>query len=827
MPDWLSSTLTALPLFLAVIIGIGTPWTLVTLPRRDWRDRPMVACLSIAFGLALLSAWMFVLGTLGQNTDPDAGQTLNPMQTTLSTHSGGTDLLRPDLIAAGLVVLALVGLAAAAIKARRTAAPVTVAAQLLAPDEKVLIGFIVVALLARWLITGWLPFGSWDPLWVYGYQARIYTLVGYIPADIGYYPQFMQLQYAFGQIMTGDVIDDHAARAVLPLVQVGSILMTYILGARLFNRRVGIIAAALWALYPHMAYWSRVGDLEIPVTFGFTGAAAFFLMAWGQADQFYRRRYALVAGLFFGVAMWTKPTAGAFVYGVVLLVVVEFVRVRGDWRAWLPRFEVAFITGLACIPLGAVWYLRNVLLGHDAIVFPPSFWLTQAMRSGAEFGWPLLALGLLVAYAYFGPDPRKPNVPGGVIGVGLVALGVAPTIIDPARMGPLEWLALVAGVMVLLVTLGRFARAELTERGRRTLVMVGWVLLLVAPYFVTWFYSYSYHYRLSFPIVPLMIVPSAVILALWFSPARMAAWRFPRRLAYAALVVALCLPGAATAVYDEGLGWDWLWTIPPEDDYSKAGLLGVVATIEDYIAAHDDPPHVLAPGLQTLPFFFPTQDIRIVRTPREIDQTDGFTHFINSRNALLEYSADGEVAPYQNQWLASLPRENVTTRVAKFDDPSFFYDVYELQTEARFTSPAVQHPVDVTFGDFAQLVGYNLSGDAFGEGVVIDLVWESLAPAPADYTLYVHLVRGDDVDTLYDGWDGPVRYWDLNYYSTLFWEPGEYIIDRRTLFLHDPATTPAGDDYRIRIGFYDPTTDQRVPVGDGDGYLLETTFTVP
>ena len=35
----------------------------------------------------------------------------------------------------------------------------------------------------------------------------------------------------------------------------------------------------------------------------------------------------------------------------------------------------------------------------------------------------------------------------------------------------------------------------------------GWMYLLALPYFITWFYSYSYHYRLSFAIVPLMLMP--------------------------------------------------------------------------------------------------------------------------------------------------------------------------------------------------------------------------------------------------------------------------------------------------------------------------------
>jgi hypothetical protein len=904
MPDWFSATITALPLFLLLVILLGIPWTLLVLPRRDWGDRPLVACLALLFGPVWLTVWMFVLGTIGMNDDPHAGETTNPMQTILPLHTGGQDLLRPDLILAGLVVIALVGIVLAWRKTQTTTAIQRERLISLANDEKVLIGLIVLATLLRWVIQSWLPFGSWDPLWVYGYQGKIYTLIGYIPADIGYYPQFLPLQYAFGQIMTGDTVNDHAARAVMPLLQIGSILATYVLGSRLFNRRTGIIAAALWALYPHFGYWTRVGDLETPLTFSFTAAAAFFLLAWMQTGRSLRRslrrRYALVAGLCFGVAMWTKPTAGAFAMGLALVVAVELLRVRGDWRAWWPRFEVAAITGLAALPLGSLWYVRNILLGHEAVVFPPGFWLTQAMRSGAEFGWPLLALGVLLVYLLIGPVRVRPPLLPIIAGVVLIALGVAPSILDPHRMGLLEWAVLLAGLGLVGYALWPYYQSERdplpsapASRGGDTnrvgaedavvhstdispsfsaaassgqgaaipegagessthyhradhppfplgregvggwgLAIIGWAWLLALPYFITWFWNYSYHYRLSFPIVPLMILPTAAILAAWFRPERIMSWRFPLRLAYAALVVGLALPGAAIAVYDEGLGWDWLWTIPPEDDYSRAGLLGVVATLREYEAAHDAPVVVVAPGLQPLPFFFPEREIDVTDTPRRTHQLEGVSHFINSDIGLLSYEQDGEIAPFQNQWLTSLPRQNVAERVVRYQDVSFFFDVYELHLEQRFEQPPVQIELDepVMFGDFARLTGYNLSGTALDQPQTLELVWQALDAAAEDYTLFVHLVQPDDLDHPLAGWDGPVRLWDLNYYSTLFWEADEYIIDQRTLSLQNPDT-PASDEYRVRLGFYHPQTGARVPVTidgqpAGDGYLLPASFSV-
>ncbi|MFW5691820.1 MAG: ArnT family glycosyltransferase [Chloroflexota bacterium] len=835
LPDWLSTTLQTLPAILWVILGMGVPWALVALPRADWRDRVMVACLSLGFGPALLTAWMFVLGTLGQDNTPGAGDSPNPMQTRMVTHVGGENLMRPDLILAGTVVIAVVGLLLAWRKSRRTQ-PTAAAFTSLAPDEKVLIALIAVATAARWLITSWLGFGSYDPLWVYGYQGRIYTLLGYIPQDIGYYPQFLSLQYAFGQMMLTGGINDHAARAVLPFLQIGSILATYLLGSRLFNRRTGIFAAALWALYPHFGYWTRVGDLEIPVTFTFTAAAAFFLMAWTHQERFYRRRYAAIAGLFLGIAMWTKPTAGAFIWGVILAVIIAFITAGFNWRRWLPRFEVAAITGLACLPLGALWYVRNILIGHAAVNFPPSYWLTQAMRSGQEFGWPLLALAALLAYLFLGPFRYRPNARWTLIGCALIAGGIVPTILEPARMGLVEWAALLIGTAVITLTLGDHALAHLGRIGQRNLQLIGWASVLALPYFITWFYSYSYHYRLSFPIVPLLLLPTAVILAAWITPARVAGWRFARRLGYAALVIGLGLPAVAVSAYDANLGWDWLWTIPEDDDFSEAALLAVVDYFEDYIEAHEEPPVILAPGFQTLPFFFPTVDIRIAQTPLDLHALDGVTHFISSNEARQLYGAN---VPPQSALFAGLRRENVATGPVIFQDHAFSYEIYSVDTARRFQPPADMPDViledEVIFGDFARLVGYSFSSDTFTyapDAPSLHFVFEVLAPVDDDYFIYVHLVPANSPETWLAGADGPVRadFYAPVYYSTRDWEPGEYIIERR-LFWYDPIGS-SGDDFRLRMGFYSQTDGHRAPVTVngapvGDGYMLPTPVSVP
>jgi len=822
LPDWILSTLAALPSLLWVYIGLGLPWALVMLPRRDWRDRAALLLLAFALGPLLLTAWMFALGTL-------------------SATSGGPPLLRLDLILAGTVVLAMIG-AGLAWREAQTPPPSPLdgargkesrVASHLAFDEKLLIGLIVAALALRFVSIAFWPFTAYDALWVFGYEGRLHTLLGEIPHSIDYYPQFMPLQYAYAQLAIGG-INDHAARAVIIFTHVGSILAVYTLGARLFSRRVGVIAAALWALYPHVGEWARFGDLEIPVTFLFTGTAAFFLMAWTQPEQ--RRRYALIAGVLFGGAMWVKPTAGAFIWGVLLLLAVDLVRVRFDWRAWRPRFEVALITGLACIPLGAVWYVRNVLLGHNAIDFPTDFWLTQAMRSGREFGWPLLALLTLLAYLYFGPAQRRPDARG-VIGLALVLAGLLPTILDPRRLGLIEWVLLAAGAAVLYRTL------KPLHTNIPRLPTIAWALLLALPYFVTWFYSYSYHYRLSFTIVPLLLLPTAAILGCWLTAERIARWARPARVIYGAAIALIALPGVVSTLYDGSAGWNWLWNGELTDDFSKyrsgnAALMWVVDGLQKYIDEHPGEELVVAaPGVERLPFFFPLADIRVDDAPTRWSQLEGVTYFIDS-SPEGRGAYDG-IPLHENQVISGLSLagstiDNVVRKAWWHDDGFFNYEVYELHLDRRFENPAAIHdpPQPVIFGDFVRFRGHGIGADTFwpGRPVYLQLYWEVLAEADADYTIYVHLRDADG--SLQATWDGPVSHsGDGRYYSTLVWEPGEFIRDERRLRLSEDNPPPVGEDYTLVIGFYDLQTNERLPVtigGEpaGDGFTLNERIRV-
>lgn len=814
MAYWLRDALLTLPALAWMLFGVGLPWALVMLPRRDWRSRPLVACVMIAVGSALVTGWMLILGMVGGRTE--------------------SALMTWGNVSLGTAILTVVGWGLMVYKRRITTPPPALPRKPIALDERLLLTLIYAACLVRFVAAVWYPFFEYDPLWVYAYEGKLYALLGYIPEHIGYYPQLLPLSYTYAQLAFGG-INDHAARAIFPIFHWGAALAAYCLGARLFTRRTGIYLAALWTLYPHVAQWAVYGDLEIPLTFGFTGAALFFVQAWTTNDRRLRLHYAALAGFFLGLTMWTKPTGGAFILGVGLLVMIEDIRTRLNWSALRPRFEVAVVTGLACLPLGAIWYLRNFLLGHPAIDFPNSFWLTQAQRSGVEFGWPLLALGVLLVALYTSKLRVHPSLRGVIIGVMLVLVALLPSIVSPHRLELGEWVLLAAGVGVLAATLYPYLRLQASEDIKRDVSRVWWLLVLAVPYFVVWFMSYSYHYRLSFAIVPLMALPTALILARWLKPqhGKTLHWRVGLPL------LAACVPAVFLPLYHFEGGWDVLWSNEYPDDASRQlssnfALALTVGRIQRGIDEQNlDSPVIFAPGLQRLPFFFPLDDVRITETPTSLNQLTDADFYVYTQEARWLYEEYDQ--PAINPVTGAMGRQEVMSLMGCSRDSSFFGCVYRVRPATlRFELPQRLTPIDnaPTWGDFAILSGYVVpENKVLGAETrpYITLAFTALSPAALDYTIYAHLI--DSAGAYVTGWDMRPAATEYAHYSTRLWEAGEVVRHRIRLALPSDVTLQSGAEYQIRVGFYDVFAENtRLPVqfSDGttdDGVTLPVVFT--
>ena len=776
-----------------------------------------------------MTGWMLVLGVLGAQA--------------------GQGLLAREWIIVGSLLIAALG-AGIAWRKRRGLTAVSAPRAPYAFDEKLIIAMIAAAVVLRWIHTAYWPFTAYDALWVYGYQGRLYFLEGLIPQSIEYYPQFLQLQYAYVQILIG-AINDYAARMVLPWLHIGGIFAAYLLGERLLNRRVGLFVAALWSLHPFVGQQSTIGDLEITLAYSFTLAAVFFLRAWSeQEDERARRRDALLAGLMLSIGLFTKPTAGAFVWGVLLLLALEAAHAKLQFGRLKPRFTVAFWTILASAPLGGVWYLRNLLLGHEAITWPADFWLTQARRSGDYLSWVVLAIILGVVAAAIKCRLPARQVVIGAAGAILLLVGALASnpILFPERFDPpashiqlSEAAAMAGGILLIGASLFAHRRALIEALARPGCVSVGWALLLALPYFLTFFFSYSYHYRLGFAIVPLLVTPSAAALASVLSPDRIKGWRPLIRRSYILVLLILGAPGIVSAAID--VTWSRVWLVDEwlDSDSRKyqvynPSLMEMVFGLKEYSRENEREPFVLAPGEERLHFFFPQMRIEdtVTSTLGEYEAL-GATHFIYGAKARQAYLNAG-LDPRRTQLIAALGRDDLFELKKWHYDGTFSYELYESgDFAARVGEPSRGFVSNV----YAQelLFGARLrlfATDAYprkaykGTPVTLLTIWRAEEALVQDYHIVLELTHPETRVAEYQWRFVPVQH-RHGYYSTALWDAGELVNMSTVLRLPSGDPLPPEDDYVLRLRVLNPESEQFLPLTidgaeAGDAWQLDGIY---
>ncbi|MFC1960661.1 ArnT family glycosyltransferase [Chloroflexota bacterium] len=838
--SWLLPTLALLPVLLGVFLAVGVPWAFAILPRADWPDRMLIGVTGLALGVIGLTAGMFVLGTFAIITVAN------------TVFLGGLLMLAGALLALG--------------QARRTTPVPRPSSPPLAGWEWLIIIGVLVTLVLRTLRVAYWPFTAYDALWVYGYNARAFTLTGQIPADMGYYPQLVPLTYTFAQQVWGG-INDHAARAVIPIFAAGSSGAAYLLGRQLVSRRAGLITLLLWAFYPHHVDWGRFGDLEVPLTFFYTLAGLFFLLAWRADDRAqesrtcetpmreYRARwcYAVMAGLMLGGAMWTKPTAGALVWGIGLVLLLEAVRSRTgrsrtgrtrlDWpHLWL-KLRLILVVGLACVPVGGMWYIRNIVLGHPALVFPPSYWLTQAQRSGQQFLWPLVVVGLVTVLLLLPPRHDQSGQRAGqraewrllIPGLLLMLAGLLPTTgwprsliydIPTRRMLPLEVGLLLVGALLYGAGLWRWWRAGGQDRvaqspdvrARLDLALLSGALVL--PYWFTWFWSYSYHSRLAFAIMPLILL--IVALLIMAVADRLATYSQPqtgRLLVYGALLLVI-LPVQWFAIGGDTLTHWIAADLENDNDKHLASNYALMRTVNELVEDFPEverPIKIAAPGALRLPFFFPELPVDTSPITDLYVLDDGFTYFIDGREAENAYNTLGQPV---NQVRGAMGLRDLAKPIFDESDADFSYEIYRVDTARRHEQPGFNgYPLalPVVYPGLAEVLGSSMSTGDFwvGRGVILNIVFHVTGTVAEDYQIFLHVTDGENVVATWDHGPGNGQY------NTSLWEQGEYIEDQ--LWVQLMEDVPPGT-YHVLMGLYNAETGERLPVQVGaeirDSFLL-------
>jgi hypothetical protein len=127
----------------------------------------------------------------------------------------------------------------------------------------------------------------------------------------------------------------------------------------------------------------------------------------------------------------------------------------------------------------------------------------------------------------------------------------------------------------------------------------------------------------------------------------------------------------------------------------------------------------------------------------------------------------------------------------------------------------LQHERRVEFGEQLALVGWSLhaSPDLMpGETITLTAVWQAQQAPAQRYTAFAHLVDKDG-----QGWVGDDHQPYDGLYPTSAWGAGEMVRD--TFVMTVPTGAPPGL-YGVEVGWYDPRTQVRLPVGEGSSFRV-------
>ena len=158
-----------------------------------------------------------------------------------------------------------------------------------------------------------------------------------------------------------------ANRLPAALAGFATILLTFFFGERLFNRRVGLVAALILAtclFFPQISRWMVLDSL---LTLLFLLTLYCFYLGYEREEQ--RRKYHLLAGLFMGLGVLTK---GPVAYLTVPIFLIFALLQRGLKKFWTYDLLLGFLLSSAlvlawmipaCIT-GGEEYTKRILLGQ-------------------------------------------------------------------------------------------------------------------------------------------------------------------------------------------------------------------------------------------------------------------------------------------------------------------------------------------------------------------------------------------------------------------------------------------------------------------------------
>lgn len=155
--------------------------------------------------------------------------------------------------------------------------------------------------------------------------------------------------------------------------------------------------------------------------------------------------------------------------------------------------------------------------------------------------------------------------------------------------------------------------------------------------------------------------------------------------------------------------------------------------------------------------------------------------------------------------------------------PSFIVPAYRPpKALAQATLPLDYVPLNTTFGDTLELLGYRLNTDRVHPDGTLDLeiLWRARRPTRDDHSIFIHVLgEGDRIIAQRDSFPGH------GLLPTTQFENGRVWTEHHTLRIPRTAHTP--DKLSLAVGLYESATGARVPISNAPSGTVVSDETMP
>lgn len=167
------------------------------------------------------------------------------------------------------------------------------------------------------------------------------------------YPAFLSVIY----YLTGG-IHLNAVRIVQIILSLTTVFMVYMLGKKVFDEKIGLLAALMFSVYPSFLFFTHLILTEVLFTFLFIMFVWFFLLFIEEKKD----RYIWWAGLFLGLGSLTRSILFPFLI-VTLIFLLIICKIT-----FLQTTKGLMLLTIGCTMVIVPWAVRNIKLYNSPVI---------------------------------------------------------------------------------------------------------------------------------------------------------------------------------------------------------------------------------------------------------------------------------------------------------------------------------------------------------------------------------------------------------------------------------------------------------------------------